>query len=112
MRSHAKLRLNESLARLARWLGFDRNPLRRGTDRVEGALRLVMIILAVLAVPAAPAAAGRGGDQYALPLAPVPRAVNHPVTAVLLRAGPAIGNPDPVTVPPACRGAAPLPAAP
>ena len=66
MRSHAKLRLNESLARLARWLGFDRNPLRRGTDRVEGALRLVMIILAVLAVPAASVAAGRWADHYAL----------------------------------------------
>ena len=45
MRSHAKPRPYESLARLTRWLGFDHNPLRRGTDRVEAALRLVMIIL-------------------------------------------------------------------
>ena len=73
MRSHAKLRLNEGLARLARWLGFDRNPLRRGTDRVEGALRLVMIILAVLAVPAASVTAGRWADHYALHQAQVQR---------------------------------------
>ena len=97
MRSHAKLRLNESLARLARWLGFDRNPLRRGTDRVEGALRLVMIILAVLAVPAASVAAGRWADHYALHQAQVQRTVDHQVTAVLLRDAPAIGTPDPYT---------------
>ena len=97
MRSHAKLRLNESLARLARWLGFDRNPLRRGTDRVEGVLRLVMIILAVLAVPAASVAAGRWADHYALHWAQVQRTVDHQVTAVLLRDAPAIGTPDPYT---------------
>lgn len=97
MRSHANLRLNESLARLARWLGFDRNPLRRGTDRVEGALRLVMIILAVLAVPAASIAAGRWADHYALHQAQVQRTVDHQVTAVLLRDAPAIGTPDPYT---------------
>jgi hypothetical protein len=95
MRSHANLQLNESLARLARWLGFDRNPLRRGTDRVEGALRLVMIILAVLAVPAGSAAAGRWADHYALHRAQVQRTVEHQVTAVLLRDAPVIGTPDP-----------------
>jgi hypothetical protein len=97
MRSHAKLRLNESLARLARWLGFDRNPLRRGTDRVEGALRLVMIILAVLAVPAASVAAGRWADHYALHRAQVQRTVNHQVTAVLLEDAPATEIPSPYT---------------
>jgi len=97
MRSHANLQLNESLARLARWLGFDRNPLRRGTDRVEGALRLVMIILAVLAVPAASVAAGRWADHYALHRAQVQRTVDHQVIAVLLRDAPAIGTPDPYT---------------
>jgi len=39
MRSHSKPRPYESLARLARWLGFDRNPLRRGTDRIDAVLR-------------------------------------------------------------------------
>jgi hypothetical protein len=96
MRSHTKPRPYESLARLARWLGFDRNPLRRGTDRVEGALRLVMIILVVAVIPAA-VAAGRWADHYGLHRAEVQRAVNHQVTAVLLRDAPAIGIPDPYT---------------
>jgi len=34
-----------SLARWTRWLGFDRNPLRRRTDRIEAVLRLVTMIL-------------------------------------------------------------------
>jgi hypothetical protein len=97
MRSHAKRRPHQSLARLARWLGFDRNPLRRGTDRVEGALRLVMIILAVLAVPAASVAAGRWADHYALHRAQVQRTLNHQVNAVLLRDAQATGIPDPYT---------------
>jgi hypothetical protein len=97
MLSHSKPRPYESLARLARWLGFDRNPLRRGTDRVEGALRLVMIILAVLAVPAASVAAGRWADHYAQHRAQVQRTVDHQVTAVLLTDAPGIGSPDPYT---------------
>jgi hypothetical protein len=97
MRSHAKPRPYESLARLARWLGFDRNPLRRGTDRLEAALRLVMIILVVLAVPAASVAAGRWADHYALHWAQVQRAENHQVNAVLLQDAPGTGTPDPYT---------------
>jgi len=54
------------LAGLARWLGVDRNPLRRGTDRVEAALRLVMILLLVLAVPAAAGAGPRALDHRRL----------------------------------------------
>jgi hypothetical protein len=50
MRNRTSSRPETSLARLTRWLGFDRNPLRRGSDRVEGALRLVMIILVAVAV--------------------------------------------------------------
>ena len=60
MRSRTDRRPDGSLARLARWLGFDRNPLRRGTDRVEAALRLVMVVLVVVAVPAAAVAAAGG----------------------------------------------------
>jgi hypothetical protein len=97
MRSRADHRTDRSLARLARRLGFDRNPLRRGTDRLEAALRLVMILLAVVAVPAAAVAAGRWADHYALHRAQVQRAVNHQVTAVLLEDAPATGVPDPYT---------------
>jgi hypothetical protein len=97
MRSRADHRTDQSLARLGRWLGFDRNPLRRGTDRVETALRLVLILLAVVAVPAAAAAAGRWADHYALHRAQAQRAVNHQVTAVLLEDAPESGIPNPYT---------------
>ena len=85
------------LARLARWLGFDRNPLRRGTDRIETALRLMLIILLALAVPAATVAVGWRADQHALHRAQAERAVDHLVTAVLLQDAPASGAPDPYT---------------
>jgi hypothetical protein len=97
MRGHAHPRPFENLARLARWLGFDRNPLRRGTDRLEAGLRLVMIILVVVAVPAAAVAAGRWADHYALHRAQIQRAVDHQVTAVLLQDAPESGIPDPYT---------------
>ena len=97
MRSRADRRTDRSLARLARWLGIDRNPLRRGTDRVEAALRLVMILLAVVAVPVAAVAAGRWTDHYALHRAQAQRTVNHQVTAVLLDNAPESGVPDPYT---------------
>ena len=85
------------LAKVARWLGFDRNPLRRGTDRVEAALRLVMMILLVVAVPIAAVAAGRQADHLALNQAHAEQAANHLVTAVLLRDAPVTGIPDPYT---------------
>ena len=85
------------LTRLVRWLGFDRNPLRRGTDRVEAALRLVMILLAVVAVPVAAVAAGRWADHYALHRAEAQLAADHQVTAVLLEDAPQSGIPNPYT---------------
>ena len=94
MRSRVNRRPGESLARLARWLGFDRNPLRRGTERVEGALRRVMIIVMVAVVPATAVAAGRWSYHYAVHQAQAQRAVEHQVTAVLLRDAPATGTPD------------------
>jgi hypothetical protein len=97
MRSRADHRADRRLARLARWLGFDRNPLRRATDRVEAALRLVVILLAVVAVPAAAVAAGRWADHYGLHLAQAQRAADHQVTAVLLDDAPESGVPNPYT---------------
>ena len=97
MRSRVNRRRGESLARLARWLGFDRNPLRRGTDRVEGVLRLVMIIVVVAVVPATAVAVGRWADHYFLHQAQARQAADHQVTAVLLRDAPATGTPDPYT---------------
>src|SRR5689334_9387153 len=97
MRSRVNRRPGENLARLARWLGFDRNPLRRGTDRVEAVLRLVMIIVVVAVVPATAVAAGRWADHYFLHQAQARQAADHQVTAVLLRDAPAIGTTDPYT---------------
>ena len=82
-------------SRLARQLGFDGNPLRRGTDRVEAVLRLILVILFVAAVPAAAVAAGRQADHLTLDRAQAQRSANHLVTAVLLRDAPATGTPDP-----------------
>jgi len=97
MPSRANRRPAGSLARMARWLGFDRNPLRRGTDRVEGALRLVMIIVVVAVLPATAVAAGRWTDHYVVHQAQAQQAAEHQVTAVLLRDAPATGTPDPYT---------------
>jgi hypothetical protein len=97
MRSHDNRAPGGRLARLVRWLGFDRNPLRRGTDRIEAALRLVMMIMLVTAVPAAAVLAGQQADHVALSRAHAQRAADHLVSAVLLEQAPATGTPDPYT---------------
>jgi len=97
MRSHEDRRPGRRLARLARWLGVDRNPLRRGTDRIEAAMRLVMMILLVTAVPAAAVVAGQRADHAALNRAHTQQTANHLVNAVLLQQAPATGTPDPYT---------------
>ena len=97
MRSHDNRTPRRQLAQLARWLGFDRNPLRRGTDRIEAALRLVMMITLVAAVPAAAVLAGQHADQVALDQAHAQQAADHLVTAVLLQQAAATGTPDPYT---------------
>lgn len=85
------------LARCTRWLGLERNPLRRRTDRIEAAIRLVMIVLFLVAVPIAVLAAGRLADHLALRQAHAQQATEHQVTAVLLRQAQATGVPDPYT---------------
>jgi hypothetical protein len=97
MPSRANRRPARSVARLARWLGFDRNPLRRGTDRIEAILRLVLIILLVAVIPAGAVAAGRWADHQALHRVQLERATDRLVTAVLLEKAPASGAPDPYT---------------
>ena len=97
MRSHKNRTPERRLARLTRWLGFDRNPLRRRTDRIEALLRLVMMIMLVAAVPAAAVVAGQQADHAALNRASAQQAADHLVTAVLLEQAPATGAPDPYT---------------
>ncbi len=97
MRSHNNHPSEGHLARLARWLGFDRNPLRRRTDRIEAVLRLVMMIVLVAVVPAAAVLAGQQADHAALNRAHAQQAADHMVNAVLLEQAPATGAPDPYT---------------
>jgi hypothetical protein len=97
MRSHEDRRPAGRLARLVRWLGFDRNPLRRGTDRIEAALRLVLMITLVAAVPAAAVMAGQRADHSALNRAHAQQAADRWVNAVLIQQAPATGSPDPYT---------------
>ena len=96
MRSHENRTPGGRLARLARWLGFDRNPLRRGTDRVEAVLRLVMMIMLVAVIPAA-AFVGHQADRAAQNRAAAQRAADHLVNAVLLQQAAPTGAPDPYT---------------
>jgi hypothetical protein len=83
------------LARLARWLGFSRSPLRRGADRAEVAVRLTVLVLLVVALPVAVIAVGRWTDHQALRQARAQAAADHPVRAVLLQDSPGAGAPDP-----------------
>ena len=85
------------LARCTRRLGFDRNPLRRRTDRIEAAIQLVTVILLLVAVPIAAIAVGRQADRLALRQAHALQAADHEVTAVLLEQAQATGVPDPYT---------------
>ena len=86
-----------SLARWTRWLGFDRNPLRRRTDRIEAVIRLATMILLLVAVPVAAIVVGRQANQLALRQAHAQQAADHEVTAVLLQQAQATGVPDPYT---------------
>jgi hypothetical protein len=97
MRSHEDRRPGGRLAQWARRLGFDRNPLRRGTDRIEAALRLIMMFMLVAAVPAAAVVMGQRADHLALNRARAQQAADHLVNAVLLEQAPAVGTPDPYT---------------
>jgi hypothetical protein len=89
--------MSHPVARLARWLGLDHNPLRRRTDRIETAVRLATTILFLVAVPIAGIAVGRQADHVALRLAHAQQAAEHQVTAVLLQQAQATGIPDPYT---------------
>jgi hypothetical protein len=97
MRSPEARRPGRGLARCMRWLGFDRNPLRRRTDRIEAAIRLVAVLLLVVAVPIAAVVVGRQADHLALRQANAQEAADHDVTAVLLQQAQATGVPDPYT---------------
>jgi len=91
------MHIHKFLGSCARRLGVDRNPLRRGTDRVEAAVRLIIIALLVVVVPVVAVAAGRLADHRAVRQAQAQQAADHQVTAVLLEPAQATGVPDPYT---------------
>ena len=82
------------VARCARWLGFDRNPLRRASDRIEAGIRLTLLLLFLTAIPLA-IATGRWADHAALNRIHAQAAADHQVRAVLLQDASAYAYPDP-----------------
>jgi hypothetical protein len=88
-------RLNMRLIRGLRWLGLDRNPLRRTVDRAETAVRLGVLVLILTVVPAMTVLAGRWAYHTALSQVRAQDAATHAVSAVLLDPAPMAGTPDP-----------------
>ncbi|MBV9792349.1 MAG: hypothetical protein JO016_00285 [Actinobacteria bacterium] len=88
-------RLTSRLIHGRRWLGLDRNPLRRTVDRAETAVRLGVAVLILTVVPAMTVLAGRWAYHTALSQVRAQDAATHAVSAVLLDAAPGVGTPDP-----------------
>jgi hypothetical protein len=82
-------------SRFARWLGLDRNPLRRRTDRIEAAIRLATMLLIVVAVPLVCIVVGQLTDHLAQRQAHAQVTAERQVTAVLLQGVPPASTPDP-----------------
>ena len=87
--------MHQRLVRGVRWLGLDRNPLRRGIDRAETAVRLGLMVLILTVVPAAALLAGRWAYHSAVIQVRAQDAATHTVSARLLEPAPTIGEPDP-----------------
>ena len=80
------------LARLLRGRRLDRNPLRRGSDRVETAVLGVLLAAFLAIAPFAAHAAGSWGYAAAARAAQAQRASLHQVSAALLRPEPVLSN--------------------
>jgi hypothetical protein len=80
------------LGRFARGRRPDRNPLRRGSDRVETAVLAVLIIAFVAAAPFTAQATGAWVHAIAHRVQVTQQASWHQVTAVLLNAAPAVSG--------------------
>jgi hypothetical protein len=65
------------LARLARALGLDRNPLRRATDRAEAWIRIGLLGIFLIAGPIAALDAGHWTYQAGITVARGPAAPSH-----------------------------------
>ncbi len=76
-----------SLARLARWLGLDRNPLRRRSDRVESSIMAALLATFLIGAPITAIAAGHLAHAGAL-RAQQGQQAWHRVPAMLLDTAP------------------------
>jgi hypothetical protein len=79
-------------ASLARRLGLDRNPLRRGTDRAEAWIKIALVLAFLIGAPLAGWGTGRWAGSVAPTAAHALQAGEHQVTATLLHNVP--GGPD------------------
>jgi hypothetical protein len=77
---------------LARRLGLDHNPLRRGTDRAEAWIRIALVLAFLIGAPLAGWGTGRWAGSVAPTAAHAQQAGEHQVTATLLHKVP--GGPD------------------
>jgi hypothetical protein len=75
-------------ASLARRLGLDGNPLRRGTDRAEAWIRIALVLAFLIGAPLAGWGAGRWAEAVAPTAAHAQLAGEHRVPATLLRGVP------------------------
>ena len=76
------------LGRLARGLRLDRNPLRRGSDRAETAMLVVLLAAFLAGAPLAAHAAGSWAYATSIREAQVQQATLRQVPATLLQAAP------------------------
>ena len=72
-------------ASLARKLGLDRNPLRRGTDRAEAWIRIALVLAFLIGAPLAAWGAGSWAESVAPTAVHLQLAGEHRVPAKLLR---------------------------
>jgi len=75
-------------ASLARKLGLDRNPLRRGADRAEAWIRIALVLAFLIGAPLVAWGAGSWAESVAPTAAHLQLAGEHRVPATLLRSVP------------------------
>jgi hypothetical protein len=81
------------IARLARALGLDSNPLRRASDRAEACIRAGLVAIFLIAGPLAAQSAGHWAYHAGITGAPVQAERTHRVKAVLLQPSLATASP-------------------
>jgi hypothetical protein len=80
------------ISRIAGWLGVDRNPLRRRTDRIESALRIALVLVFLSCGPLLALWAGNATHVSGLREVRSERGWQH-VKAVVTKAGPLATSP-------------------